>query len=183
MTAFSKQQLVQKLTQRMDLHRIFLFPYPYLEEERSRLLLVVNPVKGLAPKTMAPIVSLCLSDNEDIPFDLVRTSEWKNQLKQGSLYYTYASLPGHELYVTSKKGNPLFSHKTLTGLLELAELNYEKCREGSDEFRRGADQFVAKGDYSRATFMLHQVMELRLKGFQATMGMNGGTSHNVEYLI
>lgn len=183
MTTFSKQQLVRKLTRRMDLHRIFLFSYPYLGEERSRLLLVVNPVKGLAPKTMAPIVSLCLSDSEDIPFDLVRTSEWKNQLKQGSLYYTYASLPGHELYSTAKKGNPLFSHKTLTGLLELAELTYEKCRKGSDEFREGVDNFVAKGDYSRATFMLHQVMELRLKGFLATAGMNGGTSHNVEHLI
>lgn len=177
------QQLVERLTQRMDLHRIFLFSYPYLEEERPHLLLVVNPVKGLAPKTMAPIVSLCQSDSEEIPFDLVLAGEWQNQLKQGSLYYTYASLPQHELYAASKKGNPLFSHKTVTGLLELAELNYEKCRKGSDEFREGVDNFVAKGDYGQAAFMLHQFLELRLKGFQATAGMNGGKSHNVEHLM
>ena len=177
------QQLVERLTQRMDLHRIFLFSYPYLEEERPHLLLIVNPVKGIAPKTMAPIVSLCLSDGEEIPFDLVLTGEWQNQLKQGSLYYTYASLPQHELYAASKKGNPLFSHKTITGLLELAELNYEKCRKGSDEFRGGVENFVSKGDYGQATFMLHQFLELRLKGFQATAGMNGGKSHNVEHLM
>lgn len=177
------QQLVERLTQRMDLHRIFLFSYPYLEAERPHLLLVVNPVKGLAPKTMAPIVSLCLSDSEEIPFDLVLTGEWQNQLKQGSLYYTYASLPQHELYAASKKGNPLFSHKTITGLLELAEFNYEKCRKGSDEFREGVENFVAKGDYGQATFMLHQFLELRLKGFRATAGMNGGKSHNVEQLM
>lgn len=177
------QQLVERLTQRMDLHRIFLFSYPYLEEERPHLLLVVNPVKGIAPKTMAPIVSLCLSDRDEIPFDLVLTGEWQNQLKHGSLYYTYASLPQHELYAASKKGNPLFSHKTITGLLELAELNYEKCRKGSDEFREGVENFVAKGDYGQATFMLHQFLELRLKGFHATAGMNGGKSHNVEHLM
>ena len=177
------RQLVERLTQRMDLHRVFLFSYPYQEEERPHLLLVVNPVKGLAPKTMAPIVSLCLSDSEEIPFDLVLTGEWQNQLKHGSLYYTYASLPQHELYAASKKGSPLFSHKTITGLLELAELNYAKCRKRSDEFRGGVANFVAKGDYGQATFMLHQFLELRLKGFQATAGMNGGKSHNVEHLM
>lgn len=183
MEEITNQQLVERLTQRMDLSRIFLFSYPYLGEERPHLLLVVNPVKGLAPKAMAPIVSLCMSDGEEIPFDLVLTGEWQNQLKQGSLYYTYASLPPHELYAASKKGNPLFSHKTITGLLELAELNYGKCRKGSDEFREGVDNFVAKGDYARAAFMLHQSLELRLKGFHATAGMNSGKSHNVEHLM
>lgn len=106
------------MIQRIDLHRIFLFTYPYEEEERQHLLLIINPVKGLAPATMAPIVSLCMSDNDEIPFDLVLTGEWQNQLKLGSLYYTYVSLPQHELYAATKKGNPLFSHKTIAGLLE-----------------------------------------------------------------
>ncbi|HWK58839.1 MAG TPA: HEPN domain-containing protein [Parapedobacter sp.] len=177
------QQLVERLTQRMDLHRIFLFSYPYLEEERPHLLLVVNPVKGLAPKTMAPLVSLCFSDTEPLPFDIILAGEWQNQLKQGSLYYTYASLPQHELYAGSKKGNPLLSHKTIGGLLELAELNYDKCRKGSDEFREGVENFLAKGDYAQATFMLHQFLELRLKGFRTTVGINGGKGHNVEHLM
>src|SRR5690606_32299986 len=116
-------------------------------------------------------------------FDLILTGEWQNQLKQGSLYYTYASLPQHELYAGSKKGNPLFSHKTITGLLELAELTYEKCRKGSDEFREGVNNFLAKGDYGQATFMLHQFLVLRIKGFQATVGMHGGKSHNIEHLM
>lgn len=176
-------QLVQRLTARMDIHRIFLFSYPHLEAERQHLLLVVNPVNGLAPKTMAPIVSLCFSDTEAIPFDMILTGAWQNQLKQGSLYYTYASLPQHELHAASKKGTPIFAHKTITGLLELAELNYEKCRKSSDEFKEGVHSFLARGDFGQATFMLHQYLELRLKGFLSTVGVNGGKAHNIEHLL
>lgn len=177
------QLLVERLTKRMDLHRIFLFSYPFLEEEHLHLLLVVNPVKGLSPKTMAPIVSLCMSDTTEIPFDMILAGEWQNQLKQGSLYYTYASLPQHVLFNASKKKSPLLSHKTIAGLLELSQLNYEKCKRGSDEFREAVNNFIAKGDYGQASFMLHQFLELRLKGFQATVGINGGKSHNIEHLM
>ncbi|MFC6103498.1 HEPN domain-containing protein [Olivibacter domesticus] len=183
MKTLNTQLLVERLTKRMDLHRIFLFSYPFLGEEQLHLLLVVNPVKGLSPKTMAPIVSLCMSDTTEIPFDMILAGEWQNQLKQGSLYYTYASLPQHELFNASKKKSPLLSHKTITGLLELAQLNYEKCKKGSDEFREAVNNFIAKGDYGQATFMLHQFLELRLKGFQATVGINGGKSHNIEHLM
>jgi hypothetical protein len=183
MKTLNTQLLVERLIKRMDLHRIFLFSYPFLEEEQLHLLLVVNPVKGLSPKTMAPIVSLCMSDTTEIPFDLILAGEWQNQLKQGSLYYTYASLPQHELFNASKKKSPLLSHKTITGLLELSQLNYEKCRKNSDEFREAVNNFITKGDYGQATFMLHQFLELRLKGFQATAGMNGGKSHNIEHLM
>ncbi len=178
-----KQALIERLTQRMDIHRIFLFNYPHLEAERQHLLLVINPVNGLAPKTMAPIVSLCLSDTEPIPFDMILTGEWQNRLKQGSLYHTYASLPEHELFAATEKGVPLFAHKSISGLLELAGLNYGKCRKGSDEFREGVNNFLVKGDYGQATFMLHQYLELRLKGFLATAGMNGGKAHNIEHLL
>jgi len=175
--------LVERLIQRLDLHCVFLFSYPFLEEEQHHLLLVVNPVKGLSPKAMAPIVSLCMSDTAEIPFDMMLAGEWQNQLKQGSLYYTYASLPQHELFVASKKKSPLLSHKSITGLLELSRLNYEKCRKSSEEFREAVNNYTAKGDYGQATFMLHQFLAVRLKGFQATAGMNGGKSQNIEYLM
>jgi len=183
MKILNTQLLVERLIKRMDLHRIFLFSYPFLEEEHLHLLLVVNPVKGLSPKTMAPIVSLCMSDTTEIPFDMILAGEWQNQLKQGSLYYTYASLPQHVLFNASKKKSPLLSHKTIAGLLELSQLNYEKCKRGSDEFREAVNNFIAKGDSGQATFMLHQFLELRLKGFQATVGINGGKSHNIEHLM
>ena len=178
------QVLVDRLTSRMDLDRIFLFSYPSLHGEQQQLLLVVNPVRGLSPKALAPIVSLCFSDTEEaIPFDMILAGEWQNQLKQGCLYYTYASLPQHELYTSSKKKNHLHYRKTITGLLELAELNYEKCKKASDEFRDGAENFVVRGDYGQATFMLHQFLELRLKGFQVALGVNTGKSHNIKHQL
>lgn len=63
------QQLVERLTARMDLHRIFLFSYPVSGgDEQPHLLLVVNPVNGLAPKALAPLVSLCFSDTDPHSF-------------------------------------------------------------------------------------------------------------------
>lgn len=182
METITTQQLVGRLTARMDLDRIFLFSNPS-NREQQHLLLVVNPVKGLAPTSLAPIVSLCFSDTESLPFDLILAGEWQNQLKHGSLYYTYASLPPHELYADTKKKSPLFSRKVIGSLLELSALNYAKSRKNSDEFRKGVDNYLIKGEYGQATFMLHQFLELRLKGFMATIGKNGGKSHNIEHLI
>lgn len=177
------QLLVERLTKRMDLHRIFLFSFPFLEEEQLQLLLVINPVKGLSPKSMAPIVSLCMSDFGEIPFDMIAVGEWQNQLKQGSLYYTYASLPQHLLFAQSKKKSSYLTNKTIGGLLELAQLNYDRCRKSSDEFREAVNNYITKNDYGQATFMLHQFLTVRLKGFQATVGINGGKSQNVEHLM
>lgn len=183
MKALDTKLLVERLTKRMDLHRIFLFSYPFLKEEQLHLLLIVNPVKGLPPKAMAPIVSLCMSDTVEISFDMVLVGEWQNQMKQGSLYHSYASLPQHLLFAEVNKKSPSLSSKNITGMLELAQHNYEKCKQSSDEFREAVNNFVAKGDYGQATFMLHQFLEVRLKGFQATVGINGGKSHNIEHLI
>jgi len=183
MKTLDTQFFVERLTKRMDLHRVFLFSYPFLKEEQLHLLLVVNPVKGLPPKAMAPIVSLCMSDAAEIPFDMILAGEWQNQLKQGNLYYTYASLPQHLLFEASNKKSPSLSSKNITGMLELAQYNYEKCKRSSDEFREAVNNFVAKGDYGQATFMLHQFLEIRLKGFQAIVGINGGKSHNIEHLM
>jgi len=183
METLDTQLLVDRLTKRMDLHRIFLFSYPLLAEEQLHLLLIVNPIKGLSPDSMAPIVSLCMSEVGELPFDMMLAGEWQNQLKKGNLYYTYASLPQHQLFAESKKRNTVLANKTIRGLLEVARLNYEKCRKSSDEFKDAVNSYLDKGDYSQATFMLHQFLVLRLKGFQATVGMNRGKSQNVEHLM
>lgn len=177
------QNLIDKLVQRIDVVRIFKFSFPWEGKEQEQLLLVIHPVKGMAPKTLAPLVSLCMSDMDTMPFDLIIEGEWLNKIKQGSLYYTYVSLPQHQCYVAKKKPDVLFSSKNMAGLLELAQINYDKAREVSDEFRLGAENFLAKGEYGQATFMLHQFLETRLKAFQATAGINGGKGHNLEHIF
>ncbi|MBE8719837.1 HEPN domain-containing protein [Sphingobacterium pedocola] len=181
------QFLIDRLVQRIDVERIYKFSFPSEEGEQPRetkLLLVVNPVKGMAPNALAPIVSLCMSDmEEEIPFDMIIAGEWSNKIKQGSLYHTYVSLPEHLCYASKKISNALFSGKNLSGLLELAQYNYNKSKAISDEFRLGVDNFLTKEDYTQATYMLHQFVETRLKAFQATVGIKASKGHNLEHLF
>lgn len=181
------QFLIDRLVQRIDVERIYKFSFPSEEGEQPRetkLLLVVNPVKGMAPNALAPIVSLCMSDmEEEIPFDMIIAGEWSNKIKQGSLYHTYVSLPEHLCYASKKISNTLFSGKNLSGLLELAQYNYNKSKAISDEFRLGVDNFLTKEDYTQATYMLHQFVETRLKAFQATVGIKASKGHNLEHLF
>src|SRR5690606_35048710 len=100
---------IERLVQRIDIERIYQFAFPTDDGEqqlKSQLLLVVNPVKGMAPNALAPIVSLCMSDlKEEMPFEMMITGEWSNRVKQGSLYHTYVSLPEHLCYASKKKPN------------------------------------------------------------------------------
>ena len=97
MKPVEKQTLIDRFTQRMDLDRIFLFSYPSLDDNQQHLLLVVNPVKGLAPKSLAPIVSLCFSDMDTLPFDMVTTGEWQTQLKHGNLLIDWSGITGRKV--------------------------------------------------------------------------------------
>lgn len=182
------QKLIERLVQRIDIERIYHFAFPAEEGEESQssqLLLVVNPVKGMAPNALAPIVSLCMSDlDKEIPFDMIIAGEWSNKVKQGSLYHTYVSLPEHLCYASKKKPKILLTDKNITGLLELAQYDYRKARAISDEFRAGVDNFKAKQDYTQATYMLHQFVETRIKAFKTSVvGGKSTKGHNLEQLI
>ncbi|GGH22238.1 HEPN domain-containing protein [Sphingobacterium alkalisoli] len=184
----SLEKFIERLIQRIDVERIYQFAFPTDDGEQQlkpQLLLVVNPVKGMAPNALAPIVSLCMSDlEEEMSFEMIITGEWSNRLKQGSLYHTYASLPENLLYASKKKLNTIFEDKNLNGLLELAQYNYNQARGISDEFRAGVANFLDKEDYTQATFMLHQFVEARIKSFKTSvMGVKSTKGHSVEQLI
>lgn len=184
----SLEKFIERLIQRIDIERIYQFAFPTDDGEQQlkpQLLLVVNPVKGMAPNALAPIVSLCMSDlEEEMSFEMIITGEWSNRLKQGSLYHTYASLPENLLYASKKKLNTIFADKNLNGLLELAQYNYNQARGISDEFRAGVANFLDKEDYTQATFMLHQFVEARIKSFKTSvMGVKSTKGHSVEQLI
>lgn len=177
------QFLVDRLVQRMDLDRIFLFQF--LDEGRKspHLLLVVNPIKGVSIRSVAPIIHLCMADMPEIPFTVIWTSDWVSQLKKGSLYYTYASLPSHQLYQSGKKGYPTVSNKLVNSLLEMFVLDYAQGKKVSDEFMVACYSFRSKMDFFQATAMLHQFVMLRLKGFQSMVGVAVGKSQNLEHIL
>lgn len=177
------QLLVDRLVQRIDLDRIFLFNFLDENRESPHLLLVVNPIKGISVQSIEPIIRLCMADIPDLPFSVIWTGEWSNQLKQGSLYYTYASLPEHQLYQSGRKSYPIISNKLVASLLELSKVEYGKGKRVADDFMTACYSFRSKTDYFQATTMLHQFIMLRLKGFQTMVGVSLGKSQNLEHIL
>ncbi|MFD2903205.1 hypothetical protein [Sphingobacterium anhuiense] len=177
------QLLVDRLVHRIDLDRIFLFNFLDENRESPHLLLVVNPIKGISVQSIEPIIRLCMADIPDLPFTVIWTGEWSNQLKKGSLYYTYASLPGHQLYQSGRKSYPIISNKLVASLLELSQVEYGKGKRTADDFMTACYSFRSKTDYFQATTMLHQFIMLRLKGFQTMVGVSLGKSQNLEHIL
>lgn len=177
------QLLVDRLVQRMDIDRIFLFQFLDEGEESPHLLLVVNPIKGVSVKNVEPIIHLCMSDMPELPFAVIWTGEWSNQLKKGSLYYAYASQQKYQLYQSGKKVTPIVSNKLVRSLLELSHVEYAKGKKVADDFMVACYSFRSKTDYFQATTMLHQFILLRLKGFQEMIGVTIGKSQNLEHIF
>lgn len=177
------QLLVDRLVQRMDLDRIFLFQFLDEGIESPHLLLVVNPIKGVSVRSIEPIIHLCMADMPELTFTVIWRGEWSNQLKQGSLYYTYASLSEHQLYQSGRKSCPIISTKLVASLLELSQVEYGKGKKVADDFMIACYSFRSKIDYFQATTMLHQFIMLRLKGFQTIVGVSLGKSQNLEHIL
>ncbi len=175
----NSQLIIERLSLRMDLDRIYFFKYQFLNQEHHHLLLALKPVSGLSTKALKPIVELCLMDQENITYEIVLIGDLKSKIKIGSIYYAYASLPKHIIFLADGKNNKLQGHKELRSALELAEEYYKKILPLSVDFLKGAEAFAAAGNYLKAVFMLHQGMENHLKLLQL---MVEGKANNVHKL-
>ncbi|PRD50765.1 hypothetical protein [Sphingobacterium gobiense] len=178
--AIDKQLLVERLIQRIDLDRIFLFSYSFLGKEQQHLILVMKSEDGVSPKVMKPVIELCLIDMEGLSFELIPFGEWRNKVRHGGLYYAYASLPQHEIFRSPRKATKSLSTSEIGGVIELADQWQIKMKQGGEEFREGALKFAEHGDYLKATFMVHQSLEFFLRLPQAMIQGKANNQHNLE---
>ena len=174
------QKFLDELAKRLDLEYVFLFPPINGASIKQQLLIVVNPAKGLSPQSIVPTVSLCLSEMEDIAFDIIFSGEWLNHIKRGSLYYHYVALPEHLIFRCAERNPSVFRPKNILAILEKGNQDYERSINFSNDFLLGAQRFMQKGTLGRAVYMLHQYLELRVKGIQGTGVINGGKAHRIE---
>src|SRR5690606_38719090 len=175
-----KQLLVERLVQRMDLDRIFLFSYSFLGNDHQHLILVMKPEDGVSPKVMKPVIELCLIDMDNLSFELIPFGEWRNKVRRGGLYYAYASLPQHEIYRSPRKTTKSLTAKEIGGVIELADQWQMKMKKEGEEFREGALKFAEHGNYLKAAFMVHQSLESFLRLPQAMIQGNTNNQHNLE---
>src|SRR5690554_5092211 len=134
--------IVERITERMDVDRIFMAEYDFLNVTRNHLLIVMNPISGISPKIMAPIVELCLIDQPDVSFEIVLFGDWKNKLSTGSVFYAYLSLPEHRLFASERKSSKDLTIKELQSIVTLFEQVRKRLESQSDGFKEGSQQFV-----------------------------------------
>lgn len=178
--AIDEQILVERLIQRIDLDRIFLFSYSFLGKEQQHLILVMKPEDGVSPKVMKPVIELCLIDMEGLSFELIPFGEWRNKVRHGGIYYAYASLPQHEMYRSPRKATKSLTVHEIGGIMELANQWQVKMKKEGEEFREGALKFAEHGNYLKATFMVHQSLQSFLRLPQAMIQGNANNQHNLE---
>lgn len=179
----NNQLIIGRLSQRMDLDRVYLVRYEFLGQEYHHLILALKPVSGLSHKILKPIVELCLMDQEKISFELIFTPELKNKIKIGSLFYCYAVLPKHEIFSSGENNTVISKQKEIRGVLDLSEKHYEKVLAASAEFLQGAQTFADTANYLRALFMLHQSLESHLKLLQVMVAGKGNNVHSLDSRI
>lgn len=180
----NKNLLIERLSAKLELQGVFLYEYGIGEEFKEHLMVVINPVKGVSPSTVSPIVKLCMADMKEIPFHVVLEGEWLSQLRKGSLYHSYASLPKHRLYYAkTKEIDGLLNKKVIASLMELNRSDYEKAKQYASEYLQANVDFAGKGNYDQALYMLHQYLEVRIRAFYTLLGRQLGKNHNLENII
>lgn len=179
----NNQLIIDRLAQRMDLDRVYLIKYQFLEQEYQHLVLTLKPVSGLSHKVLKPIVELCLMDQECVSFELMFTPELKNKIKMGSLFYCYAALSKHEIFSSGENNTAISKPKEIRGILDLSDKHYHKVEAVSAEFLQAAQTFADTANYLRALFMVHQSLESHLKLLQVMVEGKGNNVHSLDSRI
>ncbi|ERJ59618.1 HEPN domain-containing protein [Sphingobacterium paucimobilis] len=180
----NKDLLIERLSSKLELRGVFLYEDWLGDTWVEHLMLVVSAVKGVSPTTMAPIVRLCMVDMPEIPFHIIIEGEWLNQLRKGSLYHSYASLPIHRIYYSRPKEiDLLLNKKIINSMAEVNQKEYEKALGYAKEYLSASSEFALKEKYDQGVFMLHQYLEVKIRAFYGLMGGQFGKTHNLEYII
>src|SRR5690606_8042792 len=95
--------LIEKLTQRFELERIYHFSYPFMDEEKQQLLLVISVKGNMTPNVMQPMVELTLAEESKLLFFIIPYGEWKNNLHLGCLFFVQAARQKNLLHHGGKK--------------------------------------------------------------------------------
>ena len=162
----TREKIVARLTERMDLDRIFMASYSFLDVEQTHLLLVINPISGVSPKVMAPVAELCLMDNPGLSFELVTFGDWRNKLKNGSMFYAFLSLPVHRIYASDRKPTRDLQGKEISTIRAFfADIKHEMETQISD-YDVGAAKFAEAGNYLKASFMQYQHVKITVSLLQ-----------------
>lgn len=149
------ENLVKKLTDRLEIERIFKVEMEFCGVSYTHMLIVIPQQVGLSAKVIQPVVELCMMESKHVTYEILIFGEWKSKLKTGSLYYTYLSLPQHQVFSSSNNSVRRLSEKEMSGVMSLFVEMKSQFQLKSQEFLQAAKEMEEKGNVLKAAY-LHQ---------------------------
>lgn len=176
----TSQPVLEKLTDRIPVDSVYEFHYPFLEESKPRLLVVIDSKCQVSTKTLEPMAELCFAAPPSHSFELIPYGELKNAINNGSLYYVLACRKKQQQLALGKKPLPILALKELENIRAKTLEHYEKGNAKQSDFLEGMEFYREKGNFSQALFMLHQATELTFRAVENGIFKRDRPSHSLE---
>lgn len=160
------ENLVKKLTERLEIERIFKVDVEVFGVTYVHLLLVIPQQMGLSNKVMQPVVELCMMGTTQVTYEILIFGEWKSKLKQGSLYYNFLSLPQHQVFSSSNNLVKTLSKQEIGGVMALFEEMKTQYDLKAEELLNASTQMEETGNLLKAAYMFHQFIKQHLATLQ-----------------
>ncbi len=177
------QHVLQQLTDRVPVERIFQFGYSFQENAYERLLIVLDSKVQASPATLAPSVDRCLAECEGLTYMLISSGELKTAIKGGHLFYSMVCSEQNQVYNNGRKPLIFPPSDGLEAMRVRAAEHFQNDLRKSADFREGVNFYKSQGNLQQAAFMLHQTAELALKGFCKAVFKKDKRKHSLQNLL
>lgn len=158
-------QIIQQITSKVQIERIYQFSYIFLNQEYHHLLIALDSKCCLSPPTLQPTIDMCLDEAQGLTYMLINSGELKTAIKNGNLFYTIICQEQNLCYHDGKKPIANLTKKELELIIVNKGSIFYSSQAKANDFMEGVEFYTKKGNLHQAAFMLHQATEQFLKGF------------------
>ncbi len=157
-------QIIQQLTSKLEIERIYQFTYYFPDQDYHHLLIVLNSKCGVSPATLEPTVDMCLEEAKEFTYTIIPSGQLNAILKGANLFYTIVCQEQNLCYHDGKKPIPNISKEELELIKVKSGNHFYSSQKRAAEFTDGMVFYRKKGNAHQAAFMLHQSAEQSIRG-------------------
>lgn len=174
------EDMISKITSKYDVEQIYLNAY-YKKWEDYELIVLVSDKYMENLGDVVPKIVNSIKENPLFRGSCYVASEAKDKIKEGNLF----------LFVSCQREKLVYEKEISEFKLLTDEFDFNKCkeltinlknlqREKVEEFKEGYYHFKEKEQYSLASFMLHQAMELTYRHLEVLLVGKEQITHSVQ---
>lgn len=173
-------QIIQQITSKVQIERVYQFSYIFLNQEYHHLLIALDSKCCLSPATLEPTIDMCLDQVQGLTYMLINSGELKTAIKNGNLFYIIICQEQNLCYHDGKKPIANLTKKELELIRVNKESLFYSSQAKANDFMEGVAFYTKKGNLHQAAFMLHQTTEQFLRGFSDTVFNKDKPGHSLQ---